>query len=78
MKWMMLTPREVELVKRPVVGTVPGAVALREVQALIRPDGEVSIPDELWTRIRLAAVYWVRGGYGPTLKALLAAADRHP
>jgi hypothetical protein len=77
MKFIILTPREYELVMRPVTGTGANASTLLDVQAILRPDGEIQIPPSLWGRIEQAAKFW-KGGHEAAFKALLAASDRHP
>ena len=76
MKWMILNPREYELVMRPVVGIGPNQTALREVQARLRPDGELQMPETLFEAVKESARFW-KGGYEKPLKAVLQAAERH-
>ena len=75
--WVMLTPREVELVFRPVSATGQNALVLQEVQLCTnKVSGEANFPPSLVVRIRGAARNW-QGGYEAALKALCDAIDRH-
>jgi len=74
--WILLTPREVELLERRVTGGDNAAI-MRTVQTRIdRVTGELTLSDDEMEMVRAGARDW-RGGYEKQFKALLAAADRH-
>lgn len=74
--WMMLTAREVELLKRFVNGGENAAV-MRTIQDKIDVvTGELTLDKDEVKLVEQAALHW-RGGYEKQFKALLAAMDRH-
>jgi hypothetical protein len=73
--WVMLTPRETELVSRATSGQGQNAEVLEAVKYLLDPiSGEIEIPDDLAERIRGAARNWA-GGYEDRLKVLVKAME---
>jgi hypothetical protein len=74
--WMLLTPREVELIMRPVGGGDNAAI-VRTVQGLINVrTGDLELPNDLFALVTAASRDY-RGGYEAALKAIVAAAERH-
>lgn len=79
MTWMILTPREVEAVRRPKVpadDVRPAAIMLRKVQRLLDARGELELSDDDLAAIERASKDW-RTGYGDAFAAVLSAAGRH-
>jgi hypothetical protein len=77
MAWMLLTPREVELVQRPATGEGGHAVLLRLIQRKLEASGELNLEDRELEAVRMCARNW-RHGYEPQFRAILAAAHRGP
>lgn len=77
MKWMMLMPREVEIVTRPITGDSEHATLLRSIVAkLNKASGDLTLTSVELARVQAAAVNW-RGGYERQFKALIEASLRH-
>ncbi len=75
--WIYLTPREVELVMRPVTTAGENADLLRAIQAKTdRVRKEVTLSGSDVVRVRAAARNW-RLGYEQQFLALDAAINRH-
>lgn len=79
MKWMLLTPREVELIRRhPARGDNANHIIMRKVQGAIDyTTGELELSETELNEVRSRSRCW-RDGYEKELRAILAAADRHP
>lgn len=81
MPWMLLTPREAELVKTTVSGDGEHAELLRTIQGKLKMMGcageaELDITGAEWVRVQSAARNW-RLGYERAFKALIEAGLRH-
>lgn len=79
MAWMLLMPREVELLMRPLRDDDDGndnTRILRELQGQVDAvRGDLDLTDGQLERLQRAAHNW-RGGYENRLKSLLSAAER--
>ena len=77
MRWMMLTPRQLEAVRTSVGAddARPNAVLLRRVQGLVRGD-ELELTDAELNAVQAAARDY-RGGFEKAFQAVLGAWARH-
>lgn len=77
MPWMLLEPRELEQIMRPVSGDGEHADLLRLIQGKVDPKyKELRISGAEAIRVRSAANNW-QLGHERAFQALVAAMDRH-
>ena len=77
MMWMMLNPREIELVRKRVDGETANANIMRIVQQKLDPTtGELELTEGELNEVQTCSRAW-SDGYEKELKAILSAADRH-
>lgn len=76
--WLMLSPREVEMVSRPIRGEGDHAELLRTIRAKLNTfTGDLTLTGAEWVRVQSAIKHWQLGGE-MQFKALLAAYTRSP
>lgn len=77
MKWMLLMPREVEVLMRPITGDSEHATLLRSIVAkLNKATGDLTLTAPEMARVQAAAANW-RAGYEKQFKTLIEASLRH-
>jgi hypothetical protein len=74
--WMVLMPRELEVIKRPIPGDDEACKLLREIQGRIDSRGEVTLPNGVLVRCGAFAGKW-RHPTAPAFGMLLKASERH-
>lgn len=74
--WMMLSPREVELVMARAQKGTNGSTMHMLQEKLDPLTGEMNLTDAEVAEVRHAAAFW-RGGSEKALKAVVSAIDRH-
>lgn len=76
--WILLMPREIELLERPIHGTGAHADLLRGITAKLNwMTGDLDLTGAEVLQIKVAAKHW-QLGYEQQFRALLKAMERHP